>query len=617
MTPAATQMMTFPIGETPLFREGSMPAGAPVKSPDGFAAVGKDRASRPAGSGEGSFSRILAEQTAEPKQAAEGEEKAAITGPACAEPIVHETEENTGKASDGEKTESVPTDALALLQAQPVLPPVPLPTGQAEEVEAGIGSTGAVPVADSSNASGPDATGKIFPAPPVAEGMPAPVETAGPATVTDDPAAAAAVDQRLLDTRSGPAGKKAVETMESAAATKTEKNSDAAVMTARFDDGSALRPAEENAPAAGSGKAEKPATPNPSAARANGPVEGEEATEMFRAAVVEKGMAPADSEAVAGTEQTNRPARNAAKTNEGQPAGSPSRVAGDALENAESDSAAAPAGRRTSGPDGSQAAANSGVVKDGIRTKGISSSGPFEVRRTDADSAQAAAKGQKNRLVDASQAKQAVPDSPSPVFRETAEQVSPSGVEKAVTGNSGEAQGALAAAKPPSSSAGAFSEALRDPSAAVPRQAHEAWAAAAEKHGTDGGRVRIVLSPDHLGTLDMDVRVRREAVEIMMSVQREESLHTLRGHASDLKAALSDQGLRVESLSLQTSGRDLQSNGGPSGGYGGLYDGRNMNESGGRDAGSGRRNGESGAAAPQAAGTAPRKIATDGISIFA
>ncbi len=617
MTPAATQMMTFPIGETPLFREGSMPAGAPVKSPDGFTAFGKDRASRPAASMEPSFSRILAEQTAEPKQAADGEEKAAITGHGYAEPVVHETEENTGKASDGEKTESVPTDALALLQAQPVIPPVPLPAGQAEEIEPGIGTTGTVPFTDSSNSSGPDATGKIFPAPPVAGGMPAPVEMAGPGTKTDDQAAAAAatVDQRPLDTLSGLTGMESEEVMESAAQGPATKNSHAAGLTARFYSDSDLRPAEENVPAAGPGKVENPSVPKHHAARATGPVEGEEATEMFRSAAVEKGMAPADADAVAGTKEMNRPARNDAKMNEGQPAGSPSRVAGDGLESAES--AAAPAGRRTAGPVGSQAAASTGVVKDGVRTKGISSSGPFEVRRTESDSAQAAAKGQKSRLMDASQAKQSTPDSPSPVFRETAEQVSPSGVEKAVTGNSGEAQGALAAAKPPSSSAGSFSEALRDPSAAVPRQAHEAWAAAAEKHGTDGGRVRIILSPDHLGTLDMDVRVRREAVEIMMSVQREESLHTLRGHASDLKAALSDQGLRVESLSLQTSGRDLQSNGGSSGGYGGLYDGRNTNESGGHGSGTGRQHGESGAAAPQAAGTASRKIATDGISIFA
>ncbi len=609
--------MTFPIGETPLFREGSMPAGAPAKSPDGFASVGKDRASRPAASGEPVFSRILAEQTAEPKQAAEGEEKAAITGPGYVEPIVHETEENAGTASGEEKAESVPTDALALFQAQPVIPPVPLPAGQAEEVEAGTGTTGAVPFTDSSNSSGPDATGKIFPAPPVVEGMPAPVETAGPGTVTDDPAAAAAADRRLLDALSGPAGKEAVETMDSAAQEPAKKLSPAAGLTDRYDGDSALRPSEETAPAAGPGKAENPSVSKTNAARATGPVEGEEATEMFRSAAIEKGMAPADADAVAGTEETNRPERIAAKMNEGQPAGSPSRVSGDGFESAEPASAAAPAGRRTAGPDGSQAAANTGVVKDEVRTKGIPSSGSFEVRRTEADSAQAAAKGQKNKPVDASQAKQAAPDSPSPAFRETAEQVSPSGVEKAVTGNSGEAQGALAAAKPPSSSAGAFSEALRDPSATIPRQAHEAWAAAAEKHGTDGGRVRIVLSPDHLGTLDMDVRVRREAVEIMMSVQREESLHTLRGHASDLRAALSDQGLKVESLSLQTSGRDFQSNGGPSGGYGGLYDGRNTNESGGRESGTGRQNGESGTASPRATGTAPRKIATDGISIFA
>ncbi len=616
MTPAATQMMTFPIGEAPLFREGSMPAGAPVKSPEGSPAVGKDRASRPAGPGEPAFSRILAEQTAEPKQEAAGEERTAITGPGYTEPMVHETEENAGTASREDQTESGPMDALALLQAQPVAPPVAFTAGQAEEGGTGIGTAGEVPFADSTPSSGSEATGKIFPAPPAVEGMPAPGETEYPGTMTDGRAAAAATDQQSLDALSGLTGKEAEKVMESAAAAPSEKNADPAAVTARFDSDSALRQSKENNPAAGPEKAENPSAPNSPAARMTGQVEGEEAMEMPRSSAVAKIGAPTDGEAVAGTEQANRPARIAADNNHGQPAGSPSFVAGDGAEDGESEAVAAPDDRRQARPGGSPQAADSGPLKDGVRTKGLSSS-PFEMRRTESESAQAAAKEQKNRPAEAPLAKQASPESPSPVIRETAEQASQPGAEKAVTGNSGEAQGALAAAKSPSSSAGTFADALRDPSAAVPRQAHEAWAAAAEKHGTDGGRVRIVLSPDHLGTLDMDVRVRREAVEIMMSVQREESLHTLRGHASDLKAALSDQGLRVESLSLQTSGRDFQSGGGPSGGYGGLNDGRNMNESGGRDAGSGQRNGNSGPATARTDGTGPQRIARDGISIFA
>lgn len=206
--------------------------------------------------------------------------------------------------------------------------------------------------------------------------------------------------------------------------------------------------------------------------------------------------------------------------------------------------------------------------------------------------------------------------SDAPTLRDGVEQTFKPGAEKAGSGSGGEGQGVLTVGKASSPSIGTASESLRDPSA-VPKQASNFWAAPAEKKGADGGRVRIVLSPDHLGTLDMDVRVRKEAVEILMSVQREDSLQTLRGHAAELRTALSDQGLRMESLSVQTSGRDFQSSGGFSGGYGGPYDGRNTNGSSGRGSGAGRRDGESGAGARQPAGKAPPRITMDGISVFA
>ncbi|NPU84724.1 MAG: hypothetical protein HPY65_09575 [Syntrophaceae bacterium] len=269
---------------------------------------------------------------------------------------------------------------------------------------------------------------------------------------------------------------------------------------------------------------------------------------------------------------------------------------------------------RSATPEAVQPAATAGVEKAALRTKKISSSAPFEVRRAESDSAQAAAKGQDNKPAAASQTKQAATDAPA--FREAVEQTSQPGIEKAGPGSAGEVQGMATAAKTDSPSVQTSSASLRD-SSSVLKQASDSWTTAAEKHGTDGGRVRIVLSPDHLGGLDMNVRVRKEAVEIMMSVQREDSLKTMQGHAAELRTALSDQGLRVESLSMQTSGRDFQSNSGPSGGYGGPYDGRNMSESGGQGAGSGRRDGEQGASTPLPAKMASQRIARDGISVFA
>jgi hypothetical protein len=128
--------------------------------------------------------------------------------------------------------------------------------------------------------------------------------------------------------------------------------------------------------------------------------------------------------------------------------------------------------------------------------------------------------------------------------------------------------------------------------------------------------VRIVLSPDQLGTLDLDVRVRKEAVNILMSVQREDTLHSLRGHAADLRAALADQGLRVESLNLQTAGRDFRSDGGPAGGYGNLYDGRDTSGSYGRGTDPGRREADPGPGEKRP-GAAGQRMNAGGISVMA
>lgn len=184
------------------------------------------------------------------------------------------------------------------------------------------------------------------------------------------------------------------------------------------------------------------------------------------------------------------------------------------------------------------------------------------------------------------------------------------------SGHAGEAQGGLSGGRTSVPSFEAAAKSLRDPSP-VPKQAPELWASAAEKTGFDGGRVRIVLSPDHLGTLDMNVTVRKESVEILMSVQREEAIHALRGSAAELRSALSDQGLRMESLSLQSSGRDARAEGGPSGGPGGFHDGGNARESNGHNGQASGRSGEAADGPAHSAGTASHQPKGNGISIFA
>ncbi len=207
-------------------------------------------------------------------------------------------------------------------------------------------------------------------------------------------------------------------------------------------------------------------------------------------------------------------------------------------------------------------------------------------------------------------------DADSPGYRGGSERSGKSGGPRHGSGQAGEAPGGLSGGKTSVPSFEAAAKSLRDPFP-VPKQAPELWASAAEKAGVDGGRVRIVLSPDHLGTLDMNVTVRKESVEILMSVQREEAIHALRGSAAELRSALSDQGLRMESLSLQSSGRDARSDGGSSGGQGGFHDGRNMNGTGGHGGQPGHRDGEAGVGIRRPAGTASQRLAASGLSIFA
>lgn len=65
------------------------------------------------------------------------------------------------------------------------------------------------------------------------------------------------------------------------------------------------------------------------------------------------------------------------------------------------------------------------------------------------------------------------------------------------------------------------------------------------------GRVRITLNPPSLGTLDMDVRVRNNKVEVMMMAENRDVKQILQTNLDELKTALRDQGLSVERFNIQ------------------------------------------------------------------
>ncbi len=62
----------------------------------------------------------------------------------------------------------------------------------------------------------------------------------------------------------------------------------------------------------------------------------------------------------------------------------------------------------------------------------------------------------------------------------------------------------------------------------------------------DGGRVRISLSPPSLGDLDIDVRVKKDGVELFVVANNSDVQQTLCSHADQLRKALSEQGLNMD-----------------------------------------------------------------------
>jgi len=65
------------------------------------------------------------------------------------------------------------------------------------------------------------------------------------------------------------------------------------------------------------------------------------------------------------------------------------------------------------------------------------------------------------------------------------------------------------------------------------------------------GRVKLTLNPPSLGTLDMDVRVRSNRVEVTVMADNKDVRQILQTHLDDLKNALQDRGLQMDRFNIQ------------------------------------------------------------------
>jgi flagellar hook-length control protein FliK len=64
------------------------------------------------------------------------------------------------------------------------------------------------------------------------------------------------------------------------------------------------------------------------------------------------------------------------------------------------------------------------------------------------------------------------------------------------------------------------------------------------------GRIRLNLIPDSLGRLDMDLIVRENRVQIVLTAESRTVQQSLQGHVDQLKDALQQQGLEVDGFNV-------------------------------------------------------------------
>ncbi len=64
------------------------------------------------------------------------------------------------------------------------------------------------------------------------------------------------------------------------------------------------------------------------------------------------------------------------------------------------------------------------------------------------------------------------------------------------------------------------------------------------------GRIRIVLTPPRMGTLDMDVVVRDNKVQVILKAENNDVWHALKSNTTSLETALRNQGLMVDTIQV-------------------------------------------------------------------
>jgi flagellar hook-length control protein FliK len=64
------------------------------------------------------------------------------------------------------------------------------------------------------------------------------------------------------------------------------------------------------------------------------------------------------------------------------------------------------------------------------------------------------------------------------------------------------------------------------------------------------GRIRIVLTPPRMGTLDMDVVVRDNKVQVILKAENNDVWHALKSNMTSLETALRNQGLMVDTIQV-------------------------------------------------------------------
>ncbi|MDD5722889.1 MAG: flagellar hook-length control protein FliK [Syntrophales bacterium] len=67
---------------------------------------------------------------------------------------------------------------------------------------------------------------------------------------------------------------------------------------------------------------------------------------------------------------------------------------------------------------------------------------------------------------------------------------------------------------------------------------------------SESGRIRMVLNPPHLGTVDMDVSIRNNKVFAVLHTDSNDVKHALQSNMEQLKVSFHNQGLTVDSISV-------------------------------------------------------------------